>query len=160
MRNTEDFAFGFREIDRAATGAANFLNPNFFDPTQEVFEFTSPGGNTIEAQRIRPGIDQAADDEQNFAFGLDANQIPQFGDFDDVEGDDLAVRTNDQNNLFFDQQGAVFDIEWAGDNLTAQYIYGYSDFSFEQQRDTDFTDNPTQDLSLIHNLTLPTILLV
>ena len=146
LRNTTAEGFGFRQIDRSLSTADDFFNPQFFDASQEVFSFTSPStGETIEAQRIRPGIDQAANDEPNFAFGTDPTLQPQFGDFGAIDGDELAVRSNDQNNLFFDQQGAVFDIEWAGDNLTAQYIYGYNDFSFSQQSDTDLTDNPFLD---------------
>ena len=146
FRDTTSEAFGFRAIDRNATGAANFLSPNFFDPTQEVFSFTSPAtGQVVEAQRVRPGIDPSASDEPNFAFGSDPSILPQFGDFGSIDGSVLAIRSNDGNRLFFDQQGAVFDIEWAGDNLTVQYLYGYNDFVFEQQRDTDFTDNPFQD---------------
>ena len=146
QRNTTDLGFGFREIDRTATGAANFLNPQFFDPAEEVFNFTSPNsGQSIEAQRIRPGIDASEEDIANLAFGIDGAIQPLLDNFSGIEGDELAVRTNDQNRLFFDQQGVVFDIEWAGDYLTAQYLYGYNDFTFEQQRDTDFSDNPFND---------------
>jgi len=150
FRNTTDFAFGFREIDR---GVTQFSSRNFFDSTAPVFEFSNPAtGAVVEAQRIRPGIDGNADLEApgtlgdntsfallpNFAFGLPADRT-HATNRSDMDEDDLLIDTNGQYDERFDHQATQFNATYDLDRFSFKYIFGYTDFSYERNTDEDKT---------------------
>ncbi|MEX2489838.1 MAG: TonB-dependent receptor [Pseudomonadales bacterium] len=155
FRNTEDFAFGFREITR---GNFDPSQPDFHNPGAQVFEFAHPQtGAIVEAQRARPGIDSvAALDEPdgaggfirgnatsafvlpNYAFGHPASRTHAY-DRENLEGDDLKTDTN--GNVFesFDHSAVQFHIDYEHAAFSFKYIFGYTDFDYRRNTDDDYT---------------------
>ncbi len=150
----------------AATGNANL---NLTDPTSanfvntssstltgngltDLFSFTNPRtGETILAQRLRPGVDPAGDDEpsRNFQCGTSsACVLAPVRDADDLDGDDLDTATNGQQEEFFDHQAVYSTLQWdVNDMLSMKYIFGYTDYFYDRTSDRDLTSNPNADES-------------
>ncbi len=148
----------------AATGNPNL---NLTDPTQrsfvntsgstlsgngltDLFSFTNPRtGETILAQRLRPGVDPALDDEPSRNFNCGGGPgcvLAPVRDGDSLEGNDLDTATNGQQQEFFDHQAVYSNIEWdVNDRLTLKYIFGYTDYFYDRTTDRDLTSNPNAD---------------
>ena len=112
----------------------------------DLFRFTNPGtGETVIAQRLRPGLDVAADDEPSRNFGCTGGTcvLAPVVDADDFSGGDLETATNGQQDEFFDHQAAYSTMEWdLNDRLTLKYVFGYTDYFYDRTSDRDLTSNP------------------
>lgn len=169
FRNTDTFAFGFREI---TPGQNDPTLPGFEDPNANTFEFEHPRtGATVLAQRARPGIDSvAAFDEPLDADGdgvqdidpvsglpaftrgnaTSSGLLPNYAfghpaarthahDREDLEGDDLKVDTNGNVSESFDHSATQFHIDYEHPLFSFKYIFGYTDFDYRRNTDEDFT---------------------
>ena len=144
QRNTSALAFGLRAIDRTET---NPLARGFFNPGQAVQNYTDPvTGALVEAQRVRPGLDQAVTGLPNYAFGHNNNAERSFRGFDDLDGDDLISDTNGLQSEFFDHQALSVEVDWdATDWMSIKYIFGYTDYFYDRRTDDDLTSNSFAD---------------
>ncbi|MEM1229252.1 MAG: TonB-dependent receptor [Pseudomonadota bacterium] len=133
---------------------ANFLNTSASTLTgnglTDLFSFSNPNtGETILAQRLRPGIDPAQDDEPSRNFNCAGDQTCILGpvrDADDFDGDDLDTATNGQQQEFFDHQAVYSNLQWdLNDTLTVKYVFGYTDFFYDRTTDRDLTSNTAAD---------------
>ncbi|HSG90468.1 MAG TPA: TonB-dependent receptor [Pseudomonadales bacterium] len=132
--------------------ANTFLN-GFATPASanqaQLFSFTNPTtGETVIAQRLRPGVDPAADDEpsRNFGGGAGAFALAPTTDADSFEGNDLKSATNGNQDEFFDHQAFTFQAEWdVNEMLRVKYIGGYTDYFYDRTTDRDLTGNPNAD---------------
>ena len=148
----------------AATGNANL---NLSDPTSQnflntrnstltgngltdLFSFTNPRTNeTILAQRLRPGIDPAGDDEPSRNFNCTGNPncfLAPVRNANNLSGSDLDTATNGQQDEFFDHQAVYSSLNWdVNDYLSLKYIFGYTDYFYDRTSDRDLTNNPNFD---------------
>ena len=147
-RDTTNPAFGFREIDRAQT---NFFESDFFNPQQELFNFTNPRtGEVVEAQRLRGGLDPALGGgtgrpNQGFQNPNPTNECVFF-DRNDIKGKDLCATTNGLNFERFDHQSVHVDGTWdLNDRHSFKYIFGYTDYFYDRITEDDLTANPQAD---------------
>lgn len=174
-RDTETEVFGYRPIlssntdalastfditqgaaALAATGNANLNTANAAANTflltagsanqTELFRFTnSKTGESVIAQRLRPGIDPATDDEPNRAFGLTSGFAPAV-DGDDIDGDDLKTATNGLNDEYFDHQSMSLEAAWdVTESFSMKYIFGYTDYFYDRVTDRDLTGSLASD---------------
>jgi len=147
-RDTDNPAFGFREIDRTQT---NFFDSGFFNPQQEVFNFTNPAtGQVVEAQRLRGGLDPALGGgtgrpNQGFQNPNATNECVFF-DRDSIKGSDLCATTNGLNFERFDHQGVHVDGTWdLNDQHSFKYIFGYTDYFYDRITEDDLTASQQAD---------------
>ena len=154
FRDTDQFAFGYRQIDRGVTDPSLAFRRDFFDAATPTFGFNNPAtGERLEAQHIRPGIDAnaelltrggargdltAAEVLPNFAFGLDPDRTHAFGR-SNLDEDDLLIDTNGQYDERFDHQATQFNAEYDLGPVSVKYIFGYTDFLYERNTDEDKT---------------------
>lgn len=154
-RDQDAYAFGYRPIDYTITDR---LNRGFYDNTAPLYKFTHPtDGTTIDAQRIRPGVDRALITTSsgtagtvgmpNYAYGLsNDDQECVFTDLNDIKGDDLCAQTNGMNMEDYDQQGTQFEMQWdVSDTASLKYIYGSNSGSYQRITDDDSTYSTTVD---------------
>ena len=137
-------------LNLADPTAQNFLNTSASTLTNngltDLFSFTNPQtGETVIAQRLRPGIDPAADDEPSRNFGCVGNTgcvLAPVVDADNLQGGDLNTATNARQDEFFDHQAAYSTMEWdVTDALTLKYVFGYTDYFYDRTSDRDLTSN-------------------
>ena len=128
----------------------NFLNTSASSLTgnglTDLFSFTNPNtGETVIAQRLRPGIDPAADDEPSRNFGCAGDTtcvLAPVRDADGLGGDELDTATNSRQDEFFDHQAAYSTMEWdVNDMLSVKYVFGYTDYFYDRTSDRDLTSN-------------------
>lgn len=162
--NTDPGAAGFDVSQGAdALAASGLAGLNTTDPTQpnflntsaspltangltDLFSFTNPNsGETVIAQRLRPGVDVAADDEPSRNFGCAGDQacvLAPVRDADGLEGNDLDTATNARQDEFFDHQAMYSTMEWdINDKVTLKYVFGYTDYFYDRTSDRDLTSN-------------------
>jgi outer membrane receptor protein involved in Fe transport len=146
-----------------ALAASGLAGLNLTDPTQpnfvntsasplntnglsDLFSFTNPyNGETVLAQRLRPGVDVAADDEpsRNFGCAGDASCVlAPVRDPDGLSGSELDTATNNRQDEFFDHQAAYSTMELdVNDMLSVKYVFGYTDYFYDRTSDRDLTSN-------------------
>lgn len=144
-------ASGAAGLNVANPTGTNFLNTSASTLTgnglTDLFRFTNPTtGETVIAQRLRPGVDVAADDEPSRNFGCggiaDCSLAPVV-DADDFDGDDLNTATNGRQDEFFDHQAYYSTMEFdLNQMLSMKYVFGYTDYFYDRTSDRDMTSNP------------------
>jgi outer membrane receptor protein involved in Fe transport len=156
LRNTSSYARGFRRVNPAQTDP---LANDFVDPTQigpggvagALFTFTNPTtGETVQAQRVRPGLDPAIFAGPNLLFGASANGQAKdwtvVSDPEDMDNDDLETATSGFNDEFFDHQSVSTDVRWdINDKLAVKYIFGYTDYFYDRTTDEELSANLVHD---------------
>ena len=119
VRRTDVFAYGIVPVPAGTAGAQRFS-----DPRTGAVAWGAPP---------RPGVD-AAPSMPAHAFGGDA-YLSGPGDLRDAG---RRVLTNGRNNEEFDHQAASFEALWqARDDLAVKYLFGYSDFAYTYDFDSD-----------------------
>ena len=97
-------------------------------------------GNGIEAIYRRPGVDYAATNRPNAAFGQSVDVYDP--DVKDLNG---YAMTNNRNDEVFNHKAVQTDIAWdINDTTTLKYIGGWMDFTYTYFQDID---QSTGDLS-------------
>ena len=143
-RNFTDFTNRVRRVDPTE---ANPLASTFLMPGMEVFNYTNPTtGETILAQRVRPGVDPAGS-LRNQGFGHTGDPTAcVFDDRDNIDGDDLCAFTNGYNNETFVQQGNQFEFSWdITDTVQFKYLFGFNKLMYERVTDDDNFASVTSD---------------
>ncbi len=138
LRNYDVVNHRVRNVDPTM---ANPLDPTFVDPTRPLLSYVNPTtGDTILAQRIRPGIDPASG-ERNQGQGLTLDPSDcVFVDRKNIDGDDLCAYTNGHNREQFDQNGTQVEFSWdINERVSFKYIFGYNDLMYERTTDDDST---------------------
>jgi len=121
-RDTSNFARGLRPSNGATAGESTFTHP-----TTGVLLYGLP---------VRPGVDRAASNAPNPAFGATGLTLNQ-----NLFDLDNNVATNNQNDQEFVQQGVQFDLNWdISDTVSLKYLGGWQDFDFTFDLDYDFTN--------------------
>ena len=161
VRDTSTYAWGYRAVDPgvacpdAFTRTAPVATTGVIGGTgcmvagRETFNFTNPvTGLNVVAQRVTPGYDKATPgttDAPNYAFLTDPTRQRMIGT-ENLDSDDLVTDTNGQQDEFFDHQAVSFDATWdITETFGIKYIFGYTDYFYERESDTDLTSNPIMD---------------
>jgi iron complex outermembrane receptor protein len=122
VRGTSSFARGLRLTDGSTPGEYIFSHP-----VTGVQSFGLP---------VRPGVDFAASNAPNPAFG--ATGLTLNRDLNDL---DNSIATNNANDEEFVQQGVQFDLNWdISDTVSLKYLGGWQDFDYTFDIDYDYTD--------------------
>ena len=93
VRDTNNFVRGLRRTDGTTAGEYIFTHPT--------------SGAEVYGRQVRPGVDFAASDAPNPAFG--ATGLTLNRNLSDL---DNSVATNNANDEEFVQQGVQFDLTW------------------------------------------------
>jgi len=126
-RVTDVYAQGLRAVTAGTAGAQMFTNPNT--------------GAVAYGANNRPGVDLAPR-RPNPAYASNA-YLNGDGDLDEVRHELL---TNGNNREGFDQRGASTTITWdASEAATVKYSFGYSDFAYTYDIDTDDSNSEITD---------------
>lgn len=156
-RNTTDLVPGYRRIDTANTGIANFTDNDYYDQTAPTITFNDPlTGAPVLTQRNRAGVDYGDfDGFQNAAASLDgfnnttASTAAVYNDCvfpGKISGDDLCAASNGHNLEEFEQEGTQFNVSWdVTDTFTLKYLYGHNELSYERITDDDNTGSMIHD---------------
>ncbi len=172
-RNTSTFAWGYRRVDDTVCPTLTSGRTNFQVPTgvgtntarltpecrittatagyqnqpgsTQIYTFTDPvTGQTVEAQRVTPGVDFSGVGAQNInnkAFGTDDSRQRMLG-LGSLSGSDVATDTSGRQDEYFDQQANSTDIRWTiSDTFSMKYIFGYTDYFYDRTSDVDLTSN-------------------
>ncbi|MEM7099188.1 MAG: TonB-dependent receptor [Pseudomonadota bacterium] len=135
-RNYDVLSHRIRAVDPTVTDP---LSSAFVDPSQPIYNYTNPTtGGTIQAQRVRPGVDSAgAFRNHGVGLGLDPNECV-FSDREDIKGDDLCAFTNGLNNETFNQEGVQLEFSWdISDAVTFKYLFGSNELIYERITEDD-----------------------
>tara|TARA_R110002072_G_scaffold46082_11_gene128008 strand:- start:11050 stop:13857 length:2808 start_codon:yes stop_codon:yes gene_type:complete len=122
-------------------------NSAFVNPGQQVLNFVNPttGGN-IQAQYVRPGVDEASSVINYGQGSTNSSSDCVFSDRDNIDGDDLCAYTNGLNEELFDQNGTQLEISYdLSDTMTLKYLFGYNDLFYERTTDDDSTASLIED---------------
>jgi iron complex outermembrane receptor protein len=123
-RRTDLYAYGMRVATADTAGATMFTHP-----TSGVVAYGAP---------IRPGVDVAASNVVNHAFGSNA-YLNGDGDLERAQPEALTNGLTDEG---FDQQGASLNVAFElNDAMTLKYIFGYGDFDYTYTLDTDYSNS-------------------
>lgn len=172
-RNTSSFAWGFRRVDDTVCPTLTSGRTNFQVPTgigtntarltpecrittatagyqnqpgsTAIYTFTDPvTGQTVEAQRVTPGVDFSGVGAQNInnkAFGTDIARQRMLG-LGSLNGSDVSTDTSGRQDEYFDQQANSTDVRWTiSDTFSVKYIFGYTDYFYDRTSDVDLTSN-------------------
>ena len=121
-RGTTNFARGLRATAGTTAGESIFTHPTT--------------GALLYALPVRPGVDRAASQVPNPAFGATGLTLNQ-----NLFDLDNSVATNNENDQEFVQQGVQFDLNWdISDTVSLRYLGGWQDFDFTFDLDYDFTN--------------------
>ena len=121
-RDTTNFARGLRPTTGSTAGESIFTHPTT--------------GALLYGLPVRPGLDRAASNAPNPAFGATGLTLNQ-----NLFDLDNNVATNNENDQEFVQQGVQFDLNWdISDTVSLKYLGGWQDFDFTFDLDYDFTN--------------------
>ncbi|MBT5332858.1 MAG: TonB-dependent receptor [Gammaproteobacteria bacterium] len=121
-RGTTNFARGLRTTAGSTAGESIFTHPTT--------------GALLYGLPVRPGLDRAASNAPNPAFGATGLTLNQ-----NLFDLDNNVATNNENDQEFVQQGVQFDLNWdISDTVSLKYLGGWQDFDFTFDLDYDFTN--------------------
>lgn len=122
VRDTAYFARGLRPTDGTTAGEFIFTHPTT--------------GAEIYGRPVRPGVDRAASNAPNPAFGATGLTLNR-----DLYDLDNSVATNNENSEEFAQQGIQFDLNWdISDTVSLKYLGGWQDFDYTFDIDYDYTN--------------------
>ncbi|MFN3236652.1 MAG: TonB-dependent receptor [Pseudomonadales bacterium] len=144
QRNFTRLSHSLRAVDPTVTDPTSSA---FVNPAQQVFSFVNPTtGAPIQAQYVRPGVDEASSVINYGASATYSNSDCVFSDRDNIDGDDLCAYTNGLNNETFDQNGTQLEFSWeVSDTLTLKYLFGYNDLFYDRITDDDSTASLVDD---------------
>ena len=174
-RDTSSFVWGYRAVDPnvaclspvdrsvvssvenpALPGSGTMLGCAVSG--QRLFDFNFNGQQRF-AQRVTPGVDAVASGfaRPNFQRGADINLLNATlaggGGRDgnsvasNLDGDDLVVWTNGENDEYFDHQAVTTTISWdITDTISVKYIGGYTDYLYQRTTEDDRTGNAPLDM--------------
>ncbi|MDA8953071.1 TonB-dependent receptor [Pseudomonadales bacterium] len=121
-RDTTNFARGLRPTSGTTSGEFIFTHPTT--------------GALLYGLPVRPGVDRAASNAPNPAFG--ATGLTLNRNLFDL---DNTVATNNENDEEFVQQGVQFDLNWdISDTVSLKYLGGWQDFDYTFDIEYDYTD--------------------
>lgn len=123
-RRTDLYAFGMRAATAATPGATMFTHPT----TGEV-AYGAP---------VRPGVDTSPSVLVNQAFGGNG-YLNGAGNLEDVDAEAL---TNGGTHEGFDQSSISLNVSYEiSDAMTLRYIFGYGDFDYTYDTDSDYSNS-------------------
>jgi len=156
-RITDALVPGFRFVDTTNTGAANFFQNNWYDPSQPLFSFTHPvTGAVSQAQRNRAGIDYGDfDGMQNAAASLDGFNVTNADTAalynncvfpGDISGSDLCAASDGTNYEKISNDSIQFKASWdVSDRLELVYLFGDTTLRYQRNTDDDNTGSKFHD---------------
>jgi len=144
QRNFTRQSHSLRAIDPTVTDPTSSA---FRNPLQSVYTFPNPTtGGTIQAQYVRPGVDEASSVINYGTSATYPNNECVFTDRSNIKGDDLCAYTNGLNKELFDQQGNQLELTYdLSETMTLKYLFGYNDLIYERTTDDDSTASLVDD---------------